>query len=81
MKKEELSIEYYAIENTVNEYHTAVTGKYKTLEDAKNDLCNHSDWYCSKGTGRIYKVKQWFEGYELKEEKKLMYQRAQSDLV
>ena len=47
-------IKWFEIHNTVSEYSTECTGKYATLEEAKEDLKNKEDWYRSLGTGSIY---------------------------
>lgn len=47
----------YCIKNTVNEYDERITRFCSTLENAKKDLKNCSDWYDKMGTGRIYKVR------------------------
>lgn len=62
-------IKYYAIENTVNEYKSVITGKYATLNDARNDMKNHYDWYASEPSGSIYFIKEWFDGFDHKVEK------------
>lgn len=39
LKERPKGIEYYAIENTIDEYgHTQITGKYETFLQAKEDL-------------------------------------------
>lgn len=47
--------EYFAIENSIDEYRWTETGLYTTLDRAKEALKNKSDWYSSRGTGRIYR--------------------------
>ena len=47
----------YAIENTVNEYHSNYTRFCSTLEEAKRELQDCCDWFREKGTGRIYRFK------------------------
>ena len=69
-------IEYYAIENTIDEYgHTEITGKYETFLQAKEDLKNKYDYFRDRGTGKIVKIKQWFDGFEFKENKRVVYER------
>ncbi len=69
-------IEYYAIENTIDEYgHTQITGKYETYVEAKEGLKNKYNYFRDRGTGKIIKIKQWFEGFELKENKRVIYER------
>lgn len=50
------NFEYYEIVNTIDEYKSSVSARWKTLELAKSDMINHCDWYLHKGTGRIIKV-------------------------
>lgn len=47
----------YYIENTVNEYNRSISRYCSSLEEAKRELQDCSDWYCSQGTGRIYAVR------------------------
>lgn len=47
-------IKWFEIHNTTSEYSSECTGKYATLEEAKEDLKNKEDWYKSLGTGSIY---------------------------
>jgi hypothetical protein len=47
----------YYIENTVNEYGCRITRYCSTLEEAKRELKDCSDWYCRQGTGKIYAVR------------------------
>lgn len=78
-KSKEPIFTYYELENTINEYHTRVTGRYTTFEAAKEDLKNHCDWYCSLGTGRIYKVEIFKIGTKnISIERKLIFLRDQS---
>lgn len=58
----------YFIENTVNECDTCIRGYFSSLDDAKKALQSCSNWYESKGTGKIYFVK-----FGLKENPKLVY--------
>lgn len=44
----------YFIENTVDECNSRITGYFRTFDKAKEALKECSDWYRSKGTGRIY---------------------------
>lgn len=50
---------YYYVSNSINEYgaEQIVPKYFHTLDEAKEELKEHSDWYCAKGTGRIYGVK------------------------
>ena len=45
---------YFYISNTVSEWHSQTSGTFQTYDDAKEALKECADWYCSKGTGRIY---------------------------
>lgn len=47
-------IKWFEIHNIVSEYSSECTGKYTTLEEAKEDLKTKSNWYSSIGTGDIY---------------------------
>ena len=64
--------EYFEIKNTVDEWSSASSGMYTTLDAAKEALKDCCDWYAPKGTGTIYRV--WFTGkangaiYEHREE-------------
>lgn len=44
----------YYIENTIDEWHTKISGYFKTLGDAQDGLKECADWYRPKGTGKIY---------------------------
>ena len=45
---------YFFISNTVNERDSQTTGTFQNYDEAKEALKECEDWYCSKGTGRIY---------------------------
>lgn len=45
---------YFYISNTVGEWHSQTSGTFQTYDEAKEALKECADWYCSKGTGRIY---------------------------
>jgi hypothetical protein len=47
----------YYIENTVNEYGRHITRYCSSLEEAKRELEDCSDWYAHNGTGRIYALR------------------------
>ena len=49
--------EIFFIENTIDEWNTSIKGYFPTFEEAKEKLAECCDWYCAKGTGKIYKVK------------------------
>lgn len=45
---------YFYISNTVNERDSRTSGTFQTFDEAKEALKDCADWYCDKGTGRIY---------------------------
>lgn len=45
---------FYYIENYVNEVDKEPTIYTETLEEAKEAIKGCSDWYCDRGTGKIY---------------------------
>ena len=45
---------FYYIENTLDERSSTKTGYTETLEEAKEVLKYCSDWFCDRGTGRIF---------------------------
>lgn len=47
----------YYIENTVNEFGRSITRYCSSLEEAKRELKDCSDWYEHNGTGRIYAIR------------------------
>lgn len=65
---------YYEVRNTCDEYGTVkVTAKCDTLDEAKEVLSTHADWYCELGTGRIYKITQEMRFAKVKQT--LVYKR------
>lgn len=44
----------FYIENSVDERRSAITGYFKTLNEALEGIKECSDWYREKGTGEIY---------------------------
>ena len=56
---------YYSIVNTTSDRTRGETGRYKTYEEAKENLKNHCDWYREKGTGTIYEVTEKLDITEL----------------
>ena len=44
---------FYYIENSVNEFHSAPTAFFETLEEAKEAIKYCADWFVGRGTGRI----------------------------
>lgn len=71
-KNKENGISYYAIENTINEYQSRITGRYATIDEARKDMKNKSDWYVSEPSGKIYHIKEWFDGFNHKVEKRFI---------
>lgn len=67
-RKQHLEKIYY-IENTVDEWHTEISGYFATLDKAKEALKDCRDWYRPQGTGRIYEV-----GFGLGKRPKLVYE-------
>lgn len=53
--------EYYEIKNTVSEYNSSTTGRYITLDLAKEALKTKCDWYRDYGTGTIYRCRYTVE--------------------
>lgn len=47
---------YYELRNTVNEWSLAVSARRLTYEGIMKEMPNHSDWYDSSGTGRVYRI-------------------------
>ena len=74
--------EYYYIKNSIDEWHSNVTGSFSTLEAALEGLKDRSDWYCSKGTGDIYR-KTFVEGPngELDAKDVRVFSRRQYDVL
>lgn len=70
---------YYSIVNTTSEKTMGETGRYKTYEDAKEGLKNHSDWYREKGTGIIYEITEKLNitelGFEITRTRKKMLEK------
>lgn len=53
--------EFYEIENTISEYYSSMSGRYITLDLAKEALKTKCDWYREKGTGTIYRCRYTVE--------------------
>lgn len=47
----------YVIKNTVNEWNSETKGYFSSLDKAKEALKECCDWYRSKGTGKIYRIR------------------------
>lgn len=45
---------FFFIENTVSEYRSAISGYFKTFDEALEGIKECSDWYRQNGTGTIY---------------------------
>ena len=74
--------EYFTIRNTVDEYHTKITGIYISLEAAKKGLEARSDWWCANGTGEIWQEAfyQCSDGV-LESHSELVYKVTQQDIL
>ena len=59
----------YYIQNIVDERRVIIRGYFKSLEEAKEALKDCSDWFCPKGTGRIY-----FKKFGLNQNSQLVYE-------
>ena len=79
--EQEVVLEYFCTENTVDEYHIEVTGMYGSFNAAREALKHKSDWYSNKYTGCIYKCTFYREGDELKSKKELVFHRTQRDAL
>ena len=47
-------IKWYEIHNTISEWDSRCTGRYRTFEKAKEGLKDKEDYYRHRGTGTIY---------------------------
>lgn len=45
---------FYYIENSVDEWHSSKHCFVDTLDEAKEAMKYCCDWYCERGTGKIY---------------------------
>ena len=52
----EIQYTYYELWTTNSERTSSCKGRYDDLNYAIEDMENHCNWYCSKGTGTIYKI-------------------------
>ena len=59
----------YYIENTIDERSSRISGYFESLDEAKEALKECSDWFCPKGTGRIY-----FKKFGLNQNRQLVYE-------
>lgn len=55
---------YYLIRTTNNEWDSSYKKICDTLEEAKREVPNFADWYCSKGTCSIHEVDENFNTYK-----------------
>lgn len=58
-EEKELLVMYFEIENTVNERYSQVSERWINARQAVEDMKNHSDWYGSEGSGKVFQVKIW----------------------
>lgn len=59
----------YYIENTIDEWHSAIKGYFATEEEARLALEKCYDWYRPDGTGKIY-----FQPCGLNSRRQLIYE-------
>lgn len=69
--EEELENGIFVIRNTVDEWHSAKRGFFKTLEEAREAITKCCDWFRDYGTGEIwfYKFSLWEKNYRVLVEK------------
>lgn len=58
-EEKELLVMYFEIENTINERYTQISERWISARQAVDDMKNHSDWYGSAGSGKVFQVKIW----------------------
>lgn len=58
-EEKELLVMYFEIENTVSERCSLVSERWINARQAVEDMKNHSDWYGSEGSGKVFQVKIW----------------------
>jgi len=61
----------YFIENTIDEWHSAISGYFPTEDAAKEGLKDCCNWYSHKGTGTIYYQEFGLGGKKIKVYEKL----------
>ena len=54
-------MEIYFIRNTIDEYRTKISGYFQSFEEAMLAINECYDWYKSKPSGEIWKVKTGLE--------------------
>lgn len=79
MSETRKKIIYYSIVNTTSDRTSGETGRYKTYEEAKEELKNCCDWYREKGTGTIYEITEKLDvtelGFEITRTRKQMLKK------
>ena len=58
----------YYIQNTIDEWHSAIKGYFPTIEEAVEAAAKCADWFREDGTGEIYEV-----GFGLNAKRKLVW--------
>ena len=58
---------YYLIRTSDNEWNSSYKKICDTLEEAKREVPNFADWYCSAGTCAIHEVDENFVTYKVYE--------------
>jgi hypothetical protein len=56
---------YFLIRTANNEWDSSYKKICDTLEEAKREVPNFADWYCSKGTCAIHEVDENFTTYKV----------------
>jgi hypothetical protein len=56
---------YYLIRTSNNEWDSSYKKICDTLEEAKKEVPNFSDWYCPPGTCSIHEVDENFTTYKV----------------
>lgn len=56
---------YYLIRTSDNEWSSSYKKICDTLEEAKKEVPNFADWYCSAGTCAIHEVDENFVTYKV----------------
>ena len=80
--KDNVVFEYYYIKNSTSEWHSDVTGNFATLDAALEGIKERFDWYCSKGTGDIYR-RTFIQGSngELDAKDVIVFSRTQCEVL
>lgn len=72
--KKKNGVHYFMVENTIDE--TGIkTNSFPcgTLEEAKKELQKRADYMQAKGTGTIWEITSYFEGYDVKIKRDLIF--------